>query len=61
MLVIDVKSNCTPDFGVLQNVTVQVSQPGGSRTGGSPVVCNGNWTTVGVDVTGGPFTPVRRT
>jgi hypothetical protein len=58
MLVVDVKSNCNPDFGVLQNVSVQVSQPGGSGTGGETVVCDRpNWTTVGVTVTGGPFTP----
>ena len=41
----------------MQNGSVQVSQPGGSGTGGATVVCNGNWTTVGVTVTGGPFTP----
>jgi hypothetical protein len=57
-LVVEVKSNCNPDFGVLQNVFVQVSQPGGSGTGGETVVCDRpNWTTVGVTVTGGPFTP----
>ena len=56
-LVVEVKSNCTPDFGILQDVSVQVSQPGGSGTGDTSVVCNGNWTTVGVIVTGGPFAP----
>lgn len=57
LLVVDVKSKCPSDFGVVQNGSVQVSQPGGSGTGGATVVCNGNWTTVGVTVTGGPFTP----
>jgi hypothetical protein len=51
-----VKSNCNSDFGP-GNVSIQVSQPGGSGTGSDSVACTNDWTTVGVEVTGGPFTP----
>jgi hypothetical protein len=56
LVVVEVKSKCSSDFG-LQNVSVQISQPGGSGTGGATVVCTNDWTSVEVSVTGGAFTP----